>query len=253
MVISFLRSINRRAGVKRQARTHEVAGRVLPLSVVENPRAKRLTLRIEANGKGIKVTVPPGVPEREISGFLTRQKDWLATRIARLPENAQLRAGSTIPVRGVPCLIVHKENIRGLTRIERDTDDQPLLIVHGSEEHLSRRIKDFLIAETKKDIEKLVKLHTNIIGRKAKAIRLKDTKSRWGSCTSDGVLSFSWRMGMAPPAILNYLVAHEVAHLVEMNHGPDFWALCFKLCPDTAHCKAWLKNNGTSLQAIDFS
>ncbi len=102
------------------------------------------------------------------------------------------------------------------------------------------------------EIEMLVARHTATVGRKAKAIRFRDTTSRWGSCTSDGTLSFSWRIMMAPPAVIDYLVAHEVAHLKEMNHGPDFWKLCGQLCPDTERCKAWLKRNGGALQAIRF-
>ena len=90
------------------------------------------------------------------------------------------------------------------------------------------------------------------MGRKAKAIRFKDTSSRWGSCTADGSLSFSWRIMMAPPPVIDYLVAHEVAHLREMNHGPRFWKLCKELCTDTERCKAWLKRNGSALQAISF-
>lgn len=253
MVLSFFRSSNKKSSLKKHARSHEVAGRVLPLNVVENPRAKRLILRIESSGKAIRVTVPPGVPEREIIRFLNRQEDWLTSRLVKFPTDTKLRPGVKIPVRGRLHLIVHQAGIRGLTRLDQDADGQLLLIVHGAEEHLSRRIKDFLIAEARKDIELLVKRHTDIIGRKAKSIKLKDTKSRWGSCTSDGVLSFSWRVLMAPPPVLNYLVAHEVAHLIEMNHSSDFWALCLKLCPDTERCKDWLKRNGASLQAIDFS
>ena len=125
-------------------------------------------------------------------------------------------------------------------------------MVFGDRRHLPRRIVDFLKREAKKDIEALVETHTAAVGRKAKAVRFKDTASRWGSCTSDGNLSFSWRIMMAPRPVINYLVAHEVAHLKEMNHGAKFWRLCETLCPDTERCKAWLKKNGSALQAIGF-
>ena len=94
--------------------------------------------------------------------------------------------------------------------------------------------------------------HTEQLGKPAAGLRVKDTKSRWGSCTSDGKLSFSWRIAMAPAHVLNYLAAHEVAHLEEMNHGPKFWALCRRLCPDTDTAKAWLKRHGSALHAVDF-
>ncbi|WP_420960498.1 M48 family metallopeptidase [Brucella sp. IR073] len=233
-------------------RAYEVAGRTLPLRVVENPRATRLTLRIEAGGKGLRVTIPPGLPAREVDRFLSRHEGWIETRIARLPDRAAVRPGIKIPIRGLPHLIVHEPG-RGTVETAIGEDGERMLIVHGDRLHLPRRIADYLKREAQREMETLVARHTASVGRRAKAIRYKDTKSRWGSCTSDGVLSFSWRIAMAPPPVINYLVAHEVAHLIEMNHGPKFWKLCLELCPDTERCKAWLKRNGTLLQAIEFS
>ncbi|EFG9153030.1 M48 family metallopeptidase, partial [Escherichia coli] len=154
--------------------------------------------------------------------------------------------------RGKPHLVVHDPERRGTVQLGED-ERGPLLIVCGRSEHLARRVADFLKREAKRDIEALVTHHTGRVGRRAKSISFKDTSSRWGSCTSDGALSFSWRIMMAPPPVINYLVAHEVAHLKEMNHGPKFWKLCNELCPDTDRCKAWLKRNGGALQAIQFS
>jgi len=95
-------------------------------------------------------------------------------------------------------------------------------------------------------------LHAPKVGRKVRSLTLRDTRSRWGSCSADGALSFSWRIVMAPPFVLDYLAAHEVAHLREMNHGPEFWTLCAKLCPRVEEAKRWLKRNGTMLHALDF-
>lgn len=253
MGLSFLRHFSGKgastgATTVRNERIHAVGGRELPLRIFENPRAKRLTLRIEAGGKGLRITVPPGLPEREVQSFLNRHEGWIESRIAKLPDQAGLRAGVKIPIRGTPHLIMHQSG-RGTV----DVLDGHILLVHGDPAHLSRRVADYLKREVKRDIEAMVAQHTATVGRKARAIRFKDTKSRWGSCTSDGVLSFSWRIGMAPTPVINYLVAHEVAHLIEMNHGPEFWKLCQKLCPDTERCKAWLKRNGSALQAIDFT
>ena len=168
--------------------------------------------------------------------------------MAKVPA-PQVRPGIKIPVRGVPHRIVHEPSKRGTVTISSD-ERGPLLIVHGDRVHLPRRIADFLKREAKREIEKLVVKHTQALGKRAKAIRFKDTSSRWGSCTSEGNLSFSWRIMMAPTPVINYLVAHEVAHLKEMNHGPKFWKLCEQLCPDTERCKTWLKRNGGALQAI---
>ncbi len=228
-----------------------IASREMPLRIFENERAKRLTLRIEAGGRGLRITVPPGVPEREIDRFLERHRGWLEARLAKLPERPQVRPGIKLPLRGVPHLIIHEPASRGTVAVAAE-GDAPALIVHGDRRHLPRRLADFLKREAKRDIEALVAKHAAAVGRKAKAVRFKDTSSRWGSCTSNGTLSFSWRIMMAPPAVIDYLVAHEVAHLREMNHGPKFWKLCRELCPRTDEARAWLKRNGAALQAIGF-
>jgi predicted metal-dependent hydrolase len=232
-------------------RVHQVAGRSLPLRVVENARAKRLTLRIEPGGKGLRVTVPVGLRKGEVDRFLARNEDWLTEKLSALPARPLVRPGIKIPLRGKPHRIVHDPDRRGTVTVQAGPDG-PLLVVSGERRHLPRRIADFLKREAKKDIERLVARHTGTIGKRAKAIRYRDTTSRWGSCTADGVLSFSWRIMMAPPQVIDYLVAHEVAHLKEMNHGPRFWALCAELAPETERCRAWLKKNGTALQAIAF-
>ncbi|MCV0394725.1 MAG: M48 family metallopeptidase [Rhizobiaceae bacterium] len=232
-------------------RLHAVAGRELPLRVVENARARRLTLRIDAGGRGLRVTVPPGVPAREVDGFLARHAGWLEARLAKYPDRPDLRPGVKIPLFGVPHLIVHEPERRGTVEIG-EVEGQRALIVRGDRAHLKRRLADFLKREAKAAIEPLVDGHTRTVGRRARAVRYKDTTSRWGSCTADGTLSFSWRIVMAPRPVIDYLVAHEVAHLKEMNHGPRFWRLCRDLCPRTDEAKAWLKRNGAALQAIGF-
>ncbi|MGB5800716.1 MAG: SprT family zinc-dependent metalloprotease, partial [Mesorhizobium sp.] len=201
--------------------------------------------------QGLRVTVPPGLRQGEVEKFLHRHQGWLEQRLAKVPDRPQVRPGVKVPFRGVPHLVVHEPGRRGTVSVENG-EGGPRLVVHGERLHLPRRVADFLKREARREIEMLVARHTATVGRKAKAIRFRDTTSRWGSCTSDGTLSFSWRIMMAPPAVIDYLVAHEVAHLKEMNHGPDFWKLCGQLCPDTERCKAWLKRNGGALQAIRF-
>ena len=249
MILSLLRKAPPPA--RPTERLHEVAGRTLPLRIVENARATRLTLRIEPGGQGLRVTVPPGISAREVDRFVDRHRGWLEKRLAKVPDKTQVRPGVKVPLRGVPHLIVHEPGRRGGVTVG-EVEGRPALFVHGDRPHLPRRVADFLKREAKKDIEALVGKHTAGLGRKAKAISYKDTTSRWGSCTSDGRLAFSWRIMMAPPAVIDYLVAHEVAHLKEMNHGPKVWKLCAELCPRTDEAKAWLKKNGGALQAIGF-
>ncbi len=251
MSLGFFRTLSKPSRPPVEAREHTVAGRTLPLRIVENERARRLTLRIDAGGQGLRVTVPPGLRQGEVEKFLHRHQGWLEQRLAKVPDRPQVRRGVKVPFRGVPHLVVHEPGRRGTVSVENG-EGGPRLVVHGERLHLPRRVADFLKREARREIEMLVARHTATVGRKAKAIRFRDTTSRWGSCTSDGTLSFSWRIMMAPPAVIDYLVAHEVAHLKEMNHGPDFWKLCGQLCPDTERCKAWLKRNGGAVQAIRF-
>jgi predicted metal-dependent hydrolase len=252
MVFGFLKRKAAPAPQMRKIeRDHAVAGRVLPLLIMEHARATRLTLRVDPGGRSIKVTIPPGVPTREVNSFLNRHTDWLEERVAQLPSRAKIRVGGRIPVRGTPCKIVHEPEKRGAAKIRRG-ENGPELVVHGDRQFLGRRVADFLKAQAKKDIETLVQRHTARVRKRAKSIRYKDTTSRWGSCSADGNLSFSWRIMMAPPVVIDYLVAHEVAHLVELNHSPDFWKLCERLCPRTEEAKDWLRRNGGKLQAIEF-
>ncbi len=252
MPFGFLKKLNARSINRIEEREHAVAGRTLPLRIVQNHRARRLTLRIDAGGRGLRVTVPPGIAGSEVERFLSRQQGWLEQRLARVPDRPQVRPGIKLPLRGVPHLIVHEPGKRGTVEVRPEGEAGPELVVFGDRRHLPRRLVDFLKREARKDIEALVERHTAAVGRKAKAVRFKDTASRWGSCTTDGNLSFSWRIMMAPKPVINYLVAHEVAHLKEMNHGVNFWRLCDELCPDTERCKAWLKKNGSALHSIGF-
>ncbi|MGE3371296.1 MAG: M48 family metallopeptidase [Rhizobiaceae bacterium] len=230
----------------------EVGGRELPLRVVENDRARRLTLRIDTGGRGLRVTIPPGIHWREVDRFLDRHEGWITARLKEIPVRPEVRPGIRIPLKGVPHRIVHEPTGRGSVKVDKSDPDGPRLIVYGDRQHLPRRVADFLKREAKREIERLVEKHTAAIGKRAKAIRYRDTTSRWGSCSANGTLSFSWRIMMAPRPVIDYLVAHEVAHLKEMNHGPKFWKLCRQLCPETDELKDWLKRNGARMQAIRF-
>lgn len=243
------RSRNAAARIRRS--TLVVAERSLPLAIRENPRSRRLTLRIEPGGRALSVSVPPGIAESEIDRFLERQHGWLLTRLARFPRADGLCEGGTLTLRGIPHAIRRTGRTRGLTRTSVE-NGQAILEVGGEPEHLKRRLRDFLKREARHDLEAAVARHTATLGRKAKSVTLKDTRSRWGSCSATGALSFSWRIVMAPPDVIDYLAAHEVAHLEEMNHGAGFWRLCERLCPQTATAKRWLKKNGSLLHAIDF-
>lgn len=240
-----------RAPSAPETRTLDLAGRLMPLTIRKHDRATRITLRIEPGGRALKMTVPHGVPSREINAFLDRHHGWLITKLSKFSVDAKLVDGSEILLRGVPHQIEHSGSLRGITEA-LFLDGERILRVSGAPEHAGRRIATFLKKEAKADLERLVKLHAGSIRANVASITMKDTRSRWGSCSAEGNLSFSWRIVMAPPMVIDYLAAHEVAHLKEMNHGPRFWALCKKLCPHMEEAKAWLKRHGSQLHAIDF-
>lgn len=235
-----------------KSRTVDIAGRALPLTIRSDRRATRLTLRIEPGGRALKMTVPVGVALRDVDDFLERHHGWISAKLANLPAEGKLAEGGEIALRGISHRIVLTGKLRGLTE-KSALNGEPVLMVSGAPEHTGRRLSDFLKKEAKRDLDELSHYHARQSGRKIASISFKDTKSRWGSCSHDGHLCFSWRIVMAPPFVIDYLAAHEVAHLSEMNHGPKFWALCEKLCPGTKEAKSWLKRNGSGLHAIDFS
>ncbi|MBB2749374.1 UNVERIFIED_ORG: hypothetical protein GGI57_000040 [Rhizobium aethiopicum] len=234
-----------------ETRTLDVAGRLMPLTIKQHDRATRITLRIEPGGRALKMTVPKGLAAREVNAFLDRHKGWLLTKLAKFSTDAGLRDGGEILFRGLSHRIQHTGSLRGLTEAV-SIDGRPVLRVSGMEEHVGRRIAAFLKKEARAELVKLATMHAAAIRAPIRSISMKDTRSRWGSCSSEGNLSFSWRIVMAPPSVIDYLAAHEVAHLREMNHGPRFWALCKKLCPGMEEAKSWLKRHGSQLHAIDF-
>jgi predicted metal-dependent hydrolase len=214
-----------------------------------HPRARNFTLRVVGPTRQPVLTMPKRGSLTEARRFLDRHSGWLKRQIDKLPPPTAIAAGSTVPVRGVAHVVVPTGGRRGTVGLG-ERDGVPALMVPGEAEHLRRRVIDFLKREAKRDLEWAVIRHSLAAGVRARAIRVRDQSSRWGSCTPEGLLSFSWRLVMAPPHVLDYLAAHEVAHLVELNHSPRFWRLCRQLCAETEAARAWLNADGATLHAI---
>jgi predicted metal-dependent hydrolase len=119
--------------------------------------------------------------------------------------------------------------------------------VPGGEDHWQRRLTDWLKQEAEKDLRPASQAYAEKMQTRFNKLTVRDQKSRWGSCTADGALSYSWRLILAPPFVLDYVAAHEVAHLKEMNHGPRFWRLVLTHCTRTREAKQWLKTRGHEL------
>lgn len=238
--------------LKKEERHLLVGDRPIPLIIREHAAATRMTLRIEPGGRGLKLTVPRGLKASEVDAFLNRHDEWLRKKLGKFENENILGHGARISLRGVPHRIVHTGKIRGITEIAYEGEER-VILVSGLEDHLTRRLCAFLKKEARADLERLASYHAATIRKPIKSITMKDTRSRWGSCTWDGNLSFSWRIVMAPDFVIDYLAAHEVAHLQEMNHSAAFWTLCKTLCPRTEEARRWLKAHGSQLHALDFS
>lgn len=223
-----------------------IGGRVLDVAVRRSPRARRLTLRLDVDGP--VVTLPPRSSLAAGQDFLNRHAGWLAARLERLPPAIPFADGARFPLRGMACRVSHKGG-RGLVALDAG-GEEPLLLVPGEAAHLPRRLADWLKGEARRDLAAAVARHAAALGRQPCLLRIGDARSRWGSCSSTGVLTFSWRLILAPPAVLDYLAAHEVAHLVEMNHGPRFWKLVAVLDPNFDAARRWLKRHGAALHAV---
>jgi predicted metal-dependent hydrolase len=211
--------------------------------------AKRMTLRVSTATGEVTLCLPERADLEAAERFALAHGGWIAARLANRPAHVPFRPGEMVPLRGVPHRIVHWSSVRGLTRALRDPEGQPIIAVAGEPAHVPRRVADFLKAEARRDLEAAIARHTQALGLPARRLTIRDTSSRWGSCSSRGDLNFSWRLILAPEFVLDYLAAHEVAHLKEMNHSHRFWALTHRLCPRTEEAERWLKRHGASLHA----
>jgi predicted metal-dependent hydrolase len=205
-------------------------------------RARRVSLRIDPCGGAVVVTMPLRAARGAGVALLMSNADWVTARLARLPKAVPFIDGALVPIADVPHRIRHMPGARGGAWIEADE-----LRVSGAPEFLRRRVLDFLRTEARRRLILLVAAKAASIGMIPRRLVVKDTRTRWGSCASDGSLAFSWRLVMAPDFVQDYVAAHEVAHLRHMNHGKRFWALVDRLTPHTAEAIAWLRTDGSRL------
>jgi len=211
-------------------------------------RARRFTLRLDPARGDAVLTMPPGVPLPEARMFLMRQSGWLARAPARTPRPIVVAAGTRLPVAGEEVEICLSDGPRRAPRL-----DAGRLVLSGAAGlPPGPRIAAFLKTRARDALVPAAQRYAATLGRAPKSVSLRDTGSRWGSCSAAGRLSFSWRLAMAPPEVLDYVAAHEAAHLAEMNHGPLYWALVERLMPAYRDRRAWLKREGRRLHRLRF-
>ncbi len=205
-------------------------------------RARRITLRIDARHGQVVVTLPMRAAKSAGVALLRQNAAWVSEHLAALPEVAPFADGGSVTIDGAAVPIRHVPGGRGGAWLEAGT-----LHVSGDPDFLARRVADFLRAEAKRRFSAQALAKAAGAGLTVRRVSVKDTRTRWGSCSADGALMFCWRLLMAPPYVQDYVVGHEVAHLRHMNHAPAFWGLCDTLSPYRVAATGWLAMEGARL------
>ncbi|MCZ4353421.1 SprT family zinc-dependent metalloprotease [Roseovarius aestuarii] len=214
----------------------------IALCLRRSPRARRISLRISALDGRVTLTLPKGLCEREALAFARQKEDWMRRHLAAQKPEVQIAHGAEVPVEGRIMRVAQGAGRRVL--VKEDT-----LWVPGE---VAPRLQAWLKVLARERLVKASDRYAASLGRPYSRITLRDTRSRWGSCASSGALSYSWRLIMAPAEVLDYVAAHEVAHLAEMNHSPAFWAEVARLLPDYETPRQWLRANGAGLHRYRF-
>lgn len=205
-------------------------------------RARRFSLRVSRLDGRVTLSLPMRAREADALAFAVGQEAWIRRALEGVAPGAIVDFGTVLPVAGQALTI--RQGV-GRIRVQGDS-----LLVSGDP---GPRVQAWLKTLARDRLASASDRYAALIGRRYARITLRDTRSRWGSCTADGGLMYNWRLILAPPEVLDYVAAHEVAHLAEMNHSPAFWAVVAGLMPDYAPRRAWLKREGGSLHAWQFT
>jgi predicted metal-dependent hydrolase len=215
------------------------------ITLRRSARARRFSLRVSRLDGRVTLSLPPGAREAEAMAFARQQEPWIRRALADLPQTATVGLGALVPVEGR--LLRLDAGPGRLIRIDGDS-----LLIPGNPAQAGVRAGAFLKHLARDRLTEASDRYARMIGQPYSRLTLRDTRSRWGSCTADGALMYSWRLAMAPPAVLDYVAAHEVAHLAQMNHSPAFWAVVARLVPGYAAHRRWLKQHGQALHGYRF-
>lgn len=222
-----------------------IDGKMREITIRRSPLARTMALRVDAV-RGVVLVLPSRATLKDGERFLRGHLDWLAERLRLLPGRLPLVAGTSVPLGGLPHPIIHRPEARRGVWVEDGA-----IQVSGDPAHVARRVGDFLRAEARRVLIPKVHAMAARLERRPSRVSLKDTVSRWGSCSAQGAIALSWRLVMAPDWVADYVVAHEAAHLAELNHSPAFWALVAGLGVDVRRGRAWLRRHGGELHAYD--
>lgn len=210
-------------------------------------RTKRMSLRVSGLDGRVTLSIPKSLPKATALGFLSEKQDWLRKALERVPQRLSATIGSTILFRGTPL------HIATGTTARMHHEGQTLFVPADPDgTRTPARVAAFLKHHARGALVPAARAYADVLGKPVTAISLRDTRSRWGSCTADGRLMFSWRLIMAPPPVLDYVAAHEAAHLRHMDHSRAYWACVADLMPDYQRHRTWLRQNGADLHGYRF-
>lgn len=217
-----------------------------PLKVIKAPRAKRLTLRIDTKERQPVLSIPPRCTQKQAISFVKMHQEWIIDSLNKLPKTQRFTSGQTISLFGKNILIQHAPEKRWGARIEKD-----VLYVSGESEFTHRRVKDFIKKQAQEKFLKLSQKLAAKINCHVNDVVIKDTKSRWGSCSSLNNINYNWRLALAPKVVIDYIIAHEVSHLAHQDHSLAFWECVALLCPHYEQGQNWLKQHGKELYIFE--
>ena len=218
------------------------SGGAVDMSVRRSQRARRILLHVDSVMGGVELVLPGWTPVAEGLDFARSKSAWIESRLSKATGPIPFAEGLEIPVLGNALKVRFLEG--ALNAVDRSGNE---ILVSGRSADLPGLVRNWLRHQAGLEIRLRVAEKTEKLGRRHNRIAIRDPRTLWGSCSHNGNLSFSWRLILAPPRVLDYVVAHEVAHLAEMNHGPRFWAAVGRLCDDPAPSRAWLRRNGRGL------
>ena len=215
------------------------------ITVRRSARAKNYSLRISGLDGRVTLTLPKRGRLAEGLDFARSREGWIRRMLDGQPQALHVAIGTQVPYQGRPLWIVPSD-------VRAPRAEGAALLVPPEPDRVGLRVQTFLKAAARRRLVAASERYAALLGRAPGRITIRDTRSRWGSCTHAGDLMYSWRLIMAPQEVLNYVAAHEVAHLVEMNHSQDFWDLVGEICPDYRRHRDWLKRDGSGLHRYRF-
>jgi predicted metal-dependent hydrolase len=235
-----------------EQRSITLQGRAIPYLLKETQRSTRI--RISVSDVGVTLIIPSGYPIRDGENFLHRNADWVLQQLEKHQKRTAKTQRKTLPddvllLRGIPTqVVVIEEPARKLRpRVDEAGGKLIIRIPVGAAGVVPTGLEGYLRDLATARTRELVESFASRMGVRPKAITIRDQRTRWGSCSSSGTLSFNWRLIMVPPTIMEYVVIHELAHMIQPNHSDQFWAVVVQFYPAYKEARSWLRKNASLL------